>query len=460
MKKVSLLIALAALVTFAGCKKDKETTGTTLKASIEQNQGEGKTSLNPTDGAISWTAGDQILVSNGGTPVQFALSGGEGTTNGTFTYAGEFEINENTKAVYPKADFVSFDGSNVSITLPDEQTLTTLGTFANGANPMMGVYNGEGLSFTSLCGVLGVSLTGNNVAITGIEIVSNTTTDKLNGTYSCTTANPELAKTGEDGTNSIMLNCDATLTADAQEFYFVLPVGTLSGGFTMNIYGDGSELIFRKTTTKTNLAVELNKAKVMSTVNVGPEYVDLGLPNGTLWATSNVGTLLPEAYGDYFAWGETTTKTTYNWSTYQYCNGSSSTLTKYCSTDNLTTLQPEDDAATVNWGSDWRMPTKAEWQELYQNTTHIWTTQNGVNGRLFTASNGNSLFLPAAACIMGDWNGDAGVFGDYWSSSLYTDYPVEAWYFYFGSGNGSGDYGMSHFNRSYGNTVRPVRENN
>ena len=134
-------------------------------------------------------------------------------------------------------------------------------------------------------------------------------------------------------------------------------------------------------------------------------YVDLGLPSGLLWATCNVGAETAEEYGDYFAWGETQPKDYYYWSTYQYCNGSSSTLTKYCNnssngyngyTDNLTTLLPEDDAATANWGSDWRMPTNEEWQELYNNTTVTWTTRNGVDGRLFTASNGNSLFLPAA----------------------------------------------------------------
>lgn len=139
----------------------------------------------------------------------------------------------------------------------------------------------------------------------------------------------------------------------------------------------------------------------------GHAYVDLGLPSGTLWANCNVGADNPEDYGDYFAWGETTTKSTYDWSTYQYCMGSSNTLTKYCYnfsygyngfTDNLTTLLPEDDAATANWGSGWRMPTNEEWNELYDNTTVTRTMQNGVNGRLFTASNGNSLFLPAAGC--------------------------------------------------------------
>ena len=195
------------------------------------------------------------------------------------------------------------------------------------------------------------------------------------------------------------------------------------------------------------------------------EYVDLGLPSGLLWATCNIGADSPQDYGDYFAWGETQTKYTYDWSTYQYCNGSGSTLTKYCNNscygyngfiDNLTILLPEDDVATANWGTGWRMPTKEEWIELYYNTASIWTTQNGVNGRLFTASNGNSLFLPAAgyrfdtSCFA-----DVGRYGFYWSSSLNTDSPSQAWFLDFNSdGCLLDDYANAA--RSYGPSVRAV----
>jgi uncharacterized protein (TIGR02145 family)/uncharacterized repeat protein (TIGR02543 family) len=183
----------------------------------------------------------------------------------------------------------------------------------------------------------------------------------------------------------------------------------------------------------------------------GHEYVDLGLPSGTLWATCNVGADSPEGYGDYFAWGETLPKSDYSWSTYQYGDGS--TFTKYTGSDGLTTLLPEDDAATANWGSGWRMPTQAEWQELLSNTTNVWTTQNGVTGRLFTATNDNSLFLPAAGFYSGTSLNGAGTHGYYWSSSLRTDYPYTAWYLYFYSGNCY----MNDRNREVGFTVRPVR---
>lgn len=197
------------------------------------------------------------------------------------------------------------------------------------------------------------------------------------------------------------------------------------------------------------------------------DYVNLGLPSGTLWATCNVGATTPEGYGDYFAWGETETKTTYNWSTYKYCNGGFNQLTKYCNKssygyndfrDNLTILLPEDDVATANWGDDWCIPTSDQWSELIQNTTYTWTTQNDVNGWLFTAQNGRNLFLPAAG-YRGDVSLDfAGSRGDYWSSSLNTDYPDLARHLLFNSDyciiTGYDLYGSQ---RYYGRSVRPVQ---
>lgn len=193
------------------------------------------------------------------------------------------------------------------------------------------------------------------------------------------------------------------------------------------------------------------------------EYVDLGLPSGTLWATFNVGANSPEGYGDYFAWGETRPKTTYDWSTYKYCKGGENQLTKYCNnpsygynsfTDNLTTLQPNDDAATVKWGRGWRMPTQEEWQELLANTTGTLIHQDDRVGALFTAANGNTLYLPAAGCRNGSSLNCAGTHGYYWLSSLYTDscYPNGA------CGGLFGKFAHDYFdNRSYGYSVRAVR---
>ena len=195
------------------------------------------------------------------------------------------------------------------------------------------------------------------------------------------------------------------------------------------------------------------------------DYVDLGLPSGTLWATCNVGASKPEDYGSYFAWGETSTKSTYNWSTYKYANSDYDKQTKYCNrsdfgnngfTDDLTALQAGDDPATANWGSGWRTPSGGQWWELLNNTTRKWTTQNGKKGYLFTSKkNDNSVFLPAA----GDrWDSEfcnAGSYGYYWSRSLDTDDPDVAWSLDFYSDDCN--LGSYHY-RFYGFSVRPVCE--
>lgn len=192
------------------------------------------------------------------------------------------------------------------------------------------------------------------------------------------------------------------------------------------------------------------------------EYVDLGL--SVKWATCNIGATAPEDYGDYFAWGETETKTDYSWSTYKYCNGSSYTMTKYCNissygdngfTDTLTTLVPEDDVAHVKWGGSWRMPTQADFNELFNNCDWSWVTQNGINGWKVTSRKDSSLsiFLPGAGCRYGTNFDGVGSYGVYISSSLYVGDPVGEWRLYFSSD----DHSTSYYSyRYHGYPVRPV----
>ena len=184
-----------------------------------------------------------------------------------------------------------------------------------------------------------------------------------------------------------------------------------------------------------------------------PHLIDLGLPSGTKWACCNVGADKPEAYGGYYAWGETEEKEVYNVSTYMYYqNGSYINIgpeisgTKY-------------DVAHVKWGGKWRMLILDDIKELFDNCTSEWVTLNGVNGRKYTSkTNGNSIFLPAAGYR---WDGDldfAGEYGFYWSSTHYEEYwsstPSNACYFDFNSSynelGDSGDYRYS------GRSVRPV----
>jgi hypothetical protein len=205
-------------------------------------------------------------------------------------------------------------------------------------------------------------------------------------------------------------------------------------------------------------------------VNVGDaiaqqkhEYVDLGLPSGTLWATTNVGAENPWDYGDYFAWGETTTKSKYEWPTYKYANGALDNLTKYCNdpkygdngfTDNKTELERSDDAATANWGSDWCMPTQEQLQELNDKCTWTWTSDHGIDGYKVTGTNGKSVFLPAAGYRHGTGLYGVGYDGYYWSTSLYSDYSYFGRCLDFDSGH---VYPVDWHYRRSGQSVRPVR---
>ena len=201
------------------------------------------------------------------------------------------------------------------------------------------------------------------------------------------------------------------------------------------------------------------------TAPVSPEYVDLGL--SVKWATFNVGANSPEDYGDYYAWGETETKSNYSWSTYKWYNASKDSMTKYCTSssygtvDDKTTLDADDDVAHVKWGGSWRMPTEAEWEELQNNCT--WTRTSNYNGSGIAGSIVTSnkegytdkfIFLPDAGYReQGDLK-EVGSSGDYWTSSLdTTGTSYRAWSVYFSS---SVDFYWYKSDRSYGQSVRPV----
>ena len=217
------------------------------------------------------------------------------------------------------------------------------------------------------------------------------------------------------------------------------------------------------------------------TMENGHIYVDLGL--SVKWATCNVGANAPEEYGDYFAWGEVKTKKNYGSENYkwgytyydEYDYGMTK-YTKYCTNseygtvDNKTTLELSDDAASVNWGGSWRMPTKAELEELRKQCIWTWTTLNGVYGYLVTSGKSgftdNSIFLPIAGRRNGMSLVDTGSdgYGFYWSNSLNVTMPSFAWILMFDDDYDEEDDEYYYENyvevtcisRSHGFPVRPV----
>ncbi len=221
--------------------------------------------------------------------------------------------------------------------------------------------------------------------------------------------------------------------------------GTGTGSFTSNITGLAENTTYYVRAYATNeKGTAYGEEKSFTTngsIN-GYEWVDLGLPSGLKWATCNVGATTPEGYGNYYAWGEITTKESYN----------EFNCTTYGQQISDFSGNAAYDAARANWGSTWRMPTKVEMEELENNCTWTWTTQNGVNGYRVTGPNGNSIFLHAAGWCIGSSRNFVGEICSYWSSTPDESSINHAYALYFPL------HSVNCYNRYYGHTVRPVSE--
>ena len=223
--------------------------------------------------------------------------------------------------------------------------------------------------------------------------------------------------------------------------------GSGVGAFTSDITGltDGSTYYVRAyvTNNKGTAYGEERSFNTLPGIN-GHAYVDLGLPSGLKWATCNIGATTPEEYGNYYAWGETTTKTSYTQSnsvTYNQQMGNISGNIQY-------------DAARANWGSTWRIPTKEEIEELLSNCSWNWTTQNGVYGYRVTGTNGNKIFLPATGFCYDTSHFHVGENGYYWASTPYSIYINAAYVLYFDNEKHKESYEQ----RGCGLMVRPVSD--
>lgn len=249
-------------------------------------------------------------------------------------------------------------------------------------------------------------------------------------------------------------------TAEAGDNYSIADIP-----FMTSVETSGQNLVCNQSGKKL-----VNESGILKIQSDGPEMIDLGL--SVKWAKNNIGATCEDTaeswYGGYYSWGETETKENYNWGTYKYANGASDKLTKYCLTDktdywvgtgspdNKLILDAVDDVATQTYSSNYRMPTKAEIEELIALPNQWVTNYNGIsglNGRVFTGTNGNTLFIPAAGYFDASSHSGVGSYCGLWSNSLYSDGPYYAWNLYFNSvfiipGND---------NRCYGFVVRAVQ---
>ncbi len=427
------------------------TTSTQFKANFEKDNYALKVTAGE-GGSVKSTSEGELLK---GTKVTLTATPNEGYSFVNWTLNGEVVSTKNiytitiTSDVEYIANFISY---NVTVESGEGGTAKTSKTQVghNGQVTLTATPN-EDYGFVNWT-VNGVEVSKENPYTTKITEDVEYKANFISHKITVTASEGGTAKTSK---TQVGHNGQVTLTATPNEGYSFV-------NWTVNGEEVSRENPYTATITE-DIEIKANFISFKPTKPTGMEngkgYVDLGL--SVKWATCNVGANSLEEYGYYFAWGETTPKTTYDWSTYKYCNGTRKSMTKYCTdsyygtVDNKTTLELSDDVAHVNWGGSWRMPTEAEQDELRDtnNCTWTWITQNGVNGyRVTSKKNGNSIFLPAAGYRNDSNLRSAGSRGYYWSSSLNPYYSCYAYDLGFYSSYVYWDGG----DRYVGCSVRPV----
>ena len=512
MNKIKIIAAAAVILSLAGCSNDGR-----MGADVDAGRITVDASIGPmtkvayNGNSTAFSAGDQIAVygwtgSADAVPAKLVVNGVRNTlgADGTWTPATQMLWKNGTDAhyflgVYPARDITDFtadpytlDPSPAAYTVSDLLMASKLDGVKATAGTVM-------LKFDHAMAKLNVNLKFSNEFATAPTVSSvkvkarktatiNYLTKSVTATGIMTPVDIPAAATAATGYvysySGLQVPQDGVTTiivaiADKEYVYTSpTPIPLQSGKYTTLGLIVGRDNLELASVNVSNWPNATNLPGGVAALNIVHEYVDMGL--SVKWATCNIGAINPTDYGDYFAWGETDTQyesldpliRRYNASgdpraydnTYKWCNGDPyNALTKYCNidtygnngfTDNLTTLEPEDDAAHVNWGENWRMPTDTEWKELYNNCTFHWkTTADGYAhpGLLVVSEiNGNSIFLPAAGISLKD----IGTKCYYWSSSLETDEPFGASNFEGSSGLYS--YGPSYERRYQGMPVRPV----
>jgi hypothetical protein len=504
MKRYFLPVALLALL--AGCTSETFNTESldnefvshvTITASDFEMDAATRTSLELTSSGLSFTWAESDVVGiypNAGDQVSFPMTKGAGTKTAIFDGGGwALKGNYTYAAYYPySVDNTTYGRSYTALpisykgqTQPANNSTAGLGTYdymvATASTPESGNVT---FNFQHIGSVLYLQLTTPDAAtFTKLTLSSESpifTTEATVNISDATLSTVAIARAITLDLDDIAVETGGTLYA----WLLIAPTNANGKTLTATLTTSESESYTVELAGKNYLTGKAYQLKGTLTesgtggtgedigwgdelVLNGHEFVDLGLPSGTLWATMNVGATSPEGYGNYYAWGEIETKDDYNNETYKFFSNvvldefnfieiimKYNTNEKYGKLDGKTVLDPEDDTAHVNWGGSWRMPTHADWDGLTNtnNCTWEWATLNGVNGYKVTSKvNGNSIFLPAAG--RRTITGLEGSFGYYWSSSLYEDYPHCAWDLYFISDDAyTGYYGR----RDIGHTVRPI----
>ena len=489
MKHFAQIIVAAALTVFAAaCTQETNTDIATAgfrKYSLSFAEST-RTSLSGTGSTrqASWNAGDEILYYTAPYQSDAEIATVEKDGSSAHMVVPVSNATEFINAVYGAGELksISSTGSYMYVTSPvtDSQNSTSFGQAhicaAFSADP-----EAKTLQFHNAAAIL--TFKGGE-SVYRVEFHGN-------GGEVITAGNDGALVISQDGDGihvepeSVGGTTVSVQTGGSEDTFYVAILPVVFGNGIAVVSYDQNDKVLAQMQTSTELsAVSANgNARIISLgnagnwkTNIGPEAVDLGLPSGILWASCNLGATSPEEYGDYFAWGETEPKEDYNWLNYKFRVSGDGwydlTFYKYCTKegadleknehsywesseprDNKFFLELEDDAASANLGGDWRIPTDAEWEELRTKCTWTWTTQDGVNGRLVTGPNGNSIFLPATGLRRDTDLKDAGLSGHYGSSLLFPmdSYDIQSFLF-----NSELLYLDVNDDRCYGLSVRPV----
>lgn len=394
----------------------------------------------------SWSEGDVIgIYPLEGDQVAFPISEGEGSSTAYFD-GGSWALRSNVKysAYYPfRKEFytipeteipVSYvgqsqNGNNSTAGLAAFDYLAAPAVMPNrsGSVDLQMEHLGAFVRFR-LTLLKNVTLKKANISSTGNQFVTT-------GTVDLSAAHPAITPIMTSPDFDVTLSNISYTKSDAITLYAMVAPVDLSAAKLRITLTDSNNMTYIYEHDGANFVAGASYDFAIAEATDGTgatgsdyEYVNLQLPSGTLWATKNIGASKTKDYGNYYAWGETEPKSNYFWPTYMYCEGSSNTMTKYCisdaygTVDNKTELDLEDDAAYVNWGTYWCMPTKEQFEELRDCCTWTWT-YDGCYGFLGTRKGNSSLkiFFPAAGYYSVTNFYNSGSSGNYWSRSLYTD---------------------------------------
>ncbi len=446
---------MAILAIAASCSVNEDAEVRTAPDIVARTETGTKTSLSVDPGGVGtiyWNPGDSITVFYGSKSTAYASQNDSDAVSATFRTRDGITIEELESA--SRVGLYPYDKSAIC----DDSSITTMISAMQNGVPSsfdrklfitVAKADDNNLNFRNVCGGIKFTLSRGDISRV---IIRGNAGEVLAGNIRINVGDESpVAEVIDD----IYASKVVTLTPKSGntfikdcEYYIVLPPLTFSKGISL-VFESGhthGELINEKPISIKRGVFGVQN-HIDETATFTDVYVDMGLPGGAKWAKCNVGAGEPEQYGDYFAWGETGSKSNYS---------ESETYVKYNSTDGLLDLAAEDDAAYQSLGGKWRLPTLDEWTELRDNCTSEWTSVNGVSGYMLTSKiNGNSIFLPAAGCAIGD-TVYPGTNGYYWSSRLYGD-KLEAYacnFYYVSAANKSISVGRTP--RWYGGSIRPV----